>query len=67
MEPFTKALGAVAEVMHDGAASHPDNDWIRRTAEYHIDRAEVKVRIRNRQFEATVRVLDERNDFALWR
>jgi dATP/dGTP diphosphohydrolase len=45
MEPFSKALGAVAEVMHDGAASHPDNDWIRRTAEYQIDRAEEHLRL----------------------
>jgi hypothetical protein len=45
MEPFSKALGAVGEVMHDGAVSHPDNDWIRRTAEYHIDRAEEHLRL----------------------
>lgn len=40
MEPFTKALEAIAGVMRDGAASHPDNDWVRRTPEYHIGRAE---------------------------
>jgi hypothetical protein len=27
MEPFTKALEVVAQVMRDGAATHPDNDW----------------------------------------
>ena len=30
MEPFTRALEAVAGVMRDGAASHPDNDWVGR-------------------------------------
>jgi hypothetical protein len=34
MEPFTKALEIVAEIMRDGAATHPDND-IRRGPEYH--------------------------------
>jgi hypothetical protein len=36
MEPFTEALEIVAEVMRQGAASHPDNDWLRRSPEYHI-------------------------------
>jgi hypothetical protein len=39
MEPFAEALEIVAEVMRHGAASHPDNDWLRRTPEYHISRA----------------------------
>jgi hypothetical protein len=30
MEPFTDALKILAEVMRQGAASHPDNDWLRR-------------------------------------
>ncbi len=30
MEPFAKALEIVARVMRDGAATHPDNDWVRR-------------------------------------
>ena len=39
MEPFTKALEVVARVMRDGAATHPDNDWVRRGPEYHQGRA----------------------------
>jgi hypothetical protein len=40
MEPFTKALEVVARVMRDGAAMHPDNDWVRRSPKYHLGRAE---------------------------
>lgn len=45
MEPFAKALEAIARVMRDGAVSHPDNDWIRRSPEYHIERAEEHLRL----------------------
>lgn len=45
MEPFTKALDAIAGVMRDGATTHPDNDWVRRTPEYHIGRAEEHLRL----------------------
>ena len=38
-QPFSEALEIIAEVMKHGAASHPDNDWVRRTPEYHIQRA----------------------------
>ena len=44
MEPFTKALEVVAQVMRDGAATHPDNDWVRRSPEYHLSRAEEHLR-----------------------
>ena len=44
MEPFTKALEVVARVMRDGAATHPDNDWVRRSPEYHLGRAEEHLR-----------------------
>jgi pyrroloquinoline quinone (PQQ) biosynthesis protein C len=40
MEPFAKALEAGAGVMRAGAQSRPDNDWLGRTPEYHIARAE---------------------------
>jgi hypothetical protein len=40
MEPFAKALEVVTDVMRAGAASHPNNDWIGRSPEYHIARAE---------------------------
>ncbi len=36
MEPFTKALEVVARVMREGAVAHPDNDWVRRSPEYHL-------------------------------
>ena len=45
MESFAKALEVVARVMRDGAATHPDNDWIRRSAEYHVGRAEKHLRL----------------------
>jgi len=44
MEPFSKALEAIAQVMRDGMATHPDNDWVRRSVEYHLARAEQQVR-----------------------
>ena len=40
MESFARALAAVAEVMRAGAATHPDNDWVRCAPGYHIGRAE---------------------------
>ena len=45
MEPFTKSLEVIAQVMHDGAATHPDNDWLRRTVDYHLGRAEEHLRL----------------------
>jgi hypothetical protein len=36
MEPFTEALEVVARVMRDGAATHPDNGWVRRSPGYHL-------------------------------
>jgi hypothetical protein len=29
MNEFTEALDIIADVMKHGAASHPDNDWVR--------------------------------------
>jgi hypothetical protein len=40
MEPFTKALEVVARVMRDGATTHPDDEWVGRSPEYHLGRAE---------------------------
>lgn len=45
MEPFTKALEVVAAVMRDGAVIHPDNEWVRRSPEYHLGRAEEHLRL----------------------
>ena len=45
MEPFAKALEVVARVMRDGAAMHPDNDWVRRSPEYRLGRAEDHLRL----------------------
>jgi hypothetical protein len=45
VEPFTKALEVVARVMRDGAATHPDNDWVRRSPGYHLGRAEEHLRL----------------------
>jgi hypothetical protein len=40
MELFSKALEVVARVMREGAATHPDNDWIEHSSEYHLGRAQ---------------------------
>ena len=45
MEPFTKALEAIAGVMREDAATHPDNDWVGRSPEYHLGRAEEHLRL----------------------
>jgi hypothetical protein len=45
MEPFTKALEVVARVMREGAATHPDNDWVGRSHDYHLGRAEEHLRL----------------------
>jgi hypothetical protein len=40
MELLSKALEVVARVMREGAATHPDNDWIEHSSEYHLGRAQ---------------------------
>ena len=45
MDEFTDALDIIADVMKHGAASHPDNDWVERTPEYHVARAEEHLRL----------------------
>ena len=45
MEPFTKALEVIAEVMREGAATHPDNDWVGRGPHFHLGRAEEHLRL----------------------
>jgi hypothetical protein len=42
--PFTRAFESVARVMREGAVKHPDDDWVRRTPEYHLGRAEEHIR-----------------------
>jgi hypothetical protein len=39
MEPFDQALRVIAQVMRDGVATHPDNEWVRRSPDYHVARA----------------------------
>ena len=31
--------------MRDGVATHPDNEWVRRSVEYHLVRAEAHLRL----------------------
>ena len=45
MELFSKALEVVARVMREGAATHPDNDWIEHSSEYHLGRAQEHLRL----------------------
>jgi hypothetical protein len=44
MESFYQALKVIAGVMRDGVETHPDNDWLRRSPEYHLGRAEEHLR-----------------------
>ena len=39
MELFAEALATIADIMQHGAASHPDNDGVRRSPDYHVGRA----------------------------
>jgi hypothetical protein len=45
VEPFTKALEAIAQVMQAGVATHRDNEWTRRSIEFHIGRAKEHLRL----------------------
>ena len=45
MEPFKHALEVIAGVMRDGVATHPDNEWVRRSIKYHLARAEEHLRL----------------------
>jgi len=45
VEPFEQALEVIAGVMRDGVATHPDNEWVRRSIEYHLARAEEHLRL----------------------
>jgi hypothetical protein len=40
VEPFKHALEVIAGVMRNGVAPHPDNEWLRWPADYHLPRAE---------------------------
>jgi hypothetical protein len=45
MQPFDQALQIIAAVMRDGVAKHPDNEWARRSVDYHLGRAEEHLRL----------------------
>ena len=45
MEPFKPTLEVIAGVMRDGVATHPDNEWVRRSVDYHLSRAEEHLRL----------------------
>ena len=45
MEPFKPALEVIASIMRDGVATHPDNEWVRRSVDYHLGRAEEHLRL----------------------
>jgi hypothetical protein len=45
VESFEQALEVIAGVMRDGVATHPDNEWVRRSIEYHLARAEEHLRL----------------------
>lgn len=42
---FTRAFASVSRVMREGAAKHPDDDWVRRPPGYHLGRAEEHLRL----------------------
>jgi hypothetical protein len=37
--PFDSTMQVIAQVMRDGVATHPDNEWVRRSPDYHGQRA----------------------------
>ena len=45
MHSFDQAIQVIAGIMRNGVAKHPDNEWVRRSTEYHIDRAEEHLRL----------------------
>jgi hypothetical protein len=45
VEPFKHALEVIAGVMRDGVATHPDNEWVHRSVEHHLSRAEEHLRL----------------------
>jgi hypothetical protein len=45
-DTFARAFDSVAHVMREGAVKHPDNDWVRRSPDYHLGRAEEHLRLR---------------------
>jgi hypothetical protein len=45
MDPCAKALEVVADVMRAGAVTHPENDWVPRSLDYHIGRAQEHPRL----------------------
>jgi hypothetical protein len=45
VEPFTKVLETIAQVMQVGATTHPDNEWIRQSVDCHLGRAEKHLRL----------------------
>jgi hypothetical protein len=45
MQLFNKALEAVETTMRAGMATHAENEWTWRTADYHIARAEEHLRL----------------------
>ena len=47
MDSFDQALQVIAGIMRDGVAKHPDNEWVRRSVEYHIGRAEEHLLLRD--------------------
>ena len=44
-ESFARALESVTRVMREGAIKHPENDWMRRSPDYHVARAEEHLRL----------------------
>jgi ADP-dependent phosphofructokinase/glucokinase len=42
---FDQALEVIAGIMRDGLHKHPDNEWTRRSPEYHIERTVEHLRL----------------------
>ena len=42
---FDQALEIIAGVMRHGVAKHPDNEWTRRSPDYHVGRAVEHLRL----------------------
>ena len=52
MHSFDQALQVIAGIMRDGVAKHPDNEWVQRSVEYHVGRADMPNTVDRRLLKA---------------
>jgi hypothetical protein len=45
LDPLTAALEVIAQVMRDGAITHPNQEWIEQSIDEHLSHAEEHLRL----------------------